>query len=143
MEIAQMLDITLKKMFVENIEYKYLNREKEDQKSNFRLGYSFNQLDKCLYEFGLNVLCVSDKDDSNLNIQVGMKVLLESKFDEADELDSDELEYYLKNTGATILFPYIRNIIQTISGYDSSGVNIVLPVINVAEVIQSIDNQDK
>ena len=96
-----------------------------------------------MYEFGLNVLCVSDKDDSNLNIQVGMKVLLESKFDEADELDSDELEYYLKNTGATILFPYIRNIIQTISGYDSSGVNIVLPVINVAEVIQSIDNQDK
>ena len=67
----------------------------------------------------------------------------QNKFDEADELDSDELEYYLKNTGATILFPYIRNIIQTISGYDSSGVNIVLPVINVAEVIQSIDNQDK
>lgn len=108
-----------------------LELESDDIKYRFNIGY---------YEF---------EDESNLNIlkvscdvikitrfnSTNIELILEGLFEVRGESEQEK-EDFLKLNGTAILLPYVRNIVSTITGYDTTNNQILLPTINVQNLFK-------
>lgn len=136
-----MLNLELRNLKLEGVEYKYIEKSKENNTVKF--AYDFEKIGDELVKFTLNVICISESraDEKSIFMGVAMSSILHLESD--GELSEDKVEQIVKSTGSTIIYPYIRTIFQNISGAGTIENSITLPIINIAKVIEDLENEVK
>lgn len=112
---------------IKNLEYRLNEQEERTLASrdiNFQIGVSSKKDDKNRYRIELKT-----EVSGNPEIKLSLFGFLTSTdyFDKNEEIES------AKMIGASILYPYARSIISSISAQDSSQ-GIILPTINLLEL---------
>lgn len=69
---------------------------------------------------------------STITEQSEIKLTIEGEFEFASNIDSNSIENFLKINASTVLYPYCRTIISTLTSFDSSDA-VILPIINFAQ----------
>lgn len=134
-----MINIQLKEVKTQKIDYHY----SEGKPSDAKVGYKLEEEADDHYHFTLMMKFNDEiKDGLIRTIEVAMSTLIEVTCD--SETDKQAIESVTKNTGASILFPYMRTLLTTLTTNDTNGKMIILPVTNAAALIDEIDkNQAK
>lgn len=94
-------------------------------------------------KFDIQNVSMSNKKEKNiykliLTINVNSKsadffVEMEGYFEFINIHEKELIDYFLKVTAPTILYPYCRSIVSIMSGFDSDK-TLVLPIINFASM---------
>lgn len=122
----------------------------ENQKVKFK-GYSITNLQltkkiaKDVKDIGkLNINSQSYQNQKNKNTYkvvfdlstitkyCEINLVIEGEFEFAPNIDLKSIEKFLKINASTILYPYCRSIISTLTSFDSSDA-VILPIINFAQ----------
>jgi len=131
-----MINIQLKEIKTKRIDYHYSKGDPSDVK----VGYKLEEKPDDLYDFTLMIKFDDDAKNGLIRtIEVAMSASLKVTYD--NENDKQSLLLVTKNTGASILFPYIRTLLTSLTTNDTNGKLIVLPVTNVASLIEEIDKK--
>ena len=133
-----MVNIQLREIKTQKIDYHYYRGKLDDSK----IGYNIEEKADSHYDFTLIIKYYDEMKEGIIrSIEVAMSALLIVSDDEDSDNQSKDL--LIKNTGATILFPYIRALLTTLTTNDTNGKMIILPVTNVAALIEGIDKNQR
>lgn len=108
---------------LEMIKREELDKE-EDGKLNIETERYENSENSKIRKLVMKLNTISNKNVINLDV--------EGYFEFDGDFEIEEIEMFLQINAASILYPYCRAIISTISGLDSQ--NIILPIINFANI---------
>lgn len=134
-----MLDMQLKGFYIKKIDYRFVT----DEKQNAKFGYKIEKISDYSYELYLEFTFIdTNRDDGKiLYLSIQMSALLDFSGDDCKRMNEEDFEQFIKNNGAAILFPYLRTLVHTITSFDTANEIIMLPVINIYELIKKIDNE--
>lgn len=135
-----MLDMQLKGFYIKKIDYRFVTNEEQ----NAKFGYKIEKISDYSYELYLEFTFIDTNrnDGKILYLSIQMSAILEFKGDECETMKEEDFEQFIKNNGAAILFPYLRTLVQTITSYDTANEIIMLPVMNMHELIKKIDDEN-
>lgn len=112
---------SVQKILLEKAEPK---QETEDEgKADISSTVSQNSDNKRLYRLSLLTKTTTKRKS--------IEVEIEGYFEIDDDVDNDVVEYFLRVTAPSILYPYSRAIISNITSFDSTEA-VILPVVNFA-----------
>lgn len=100
-------------------------KEKRNNAVNIETEFYVNNDNKFQYCVVLTV-DIKTKEENIL-------IVMDGYFEFSQNFDNELIEQFLKITAPTILYPYCRSFISTISSFDSQQA-IILPVINFANM---------
>lgn len=134
-----MLDLQFKGFYIKKIEYNFI----DEGDHNASIGYKIENISDYSYELYLEMEFIDDQrnDDKILYLCIQLSALFDVNGEDRENMPEDEIENLVKINGSAILFPYLRALVQNITSYDTSNEIIMLPPINVREVIEKIDNE--
>lgn len=116
------------------IEYK-LSEENIESDIQFYIKESPDyEKNNCGLILGIKLTDSDRSDGKALHLNVGIKgrfVLVE------EELTEKNLKELIIPNGTAILFPYLRTLVSTITGYDTLGEGILLPTVNIPKLLES------
>lgn len=105
-----------------------LKIEKFDKKQSGELNIETecyeNSEDSKIHKLVMKLSTTSNKHRIHLDV--------EGYFEFDGDFDTSDIEIFLRVNASSILYPYCRTIISTITGLDSQ--NIILPIINFANL---------
>lgn len=122
--------ISFENYIVSEIVLRYL---KEDEEKNI---------------FGVTIGNDEKKEHIKLRIKitteiryVEIEMIGDFKFEEG--ITDQEKEKFLKINGASILYPYIRAYISTLTSFDKEGKALIVPTINFQNLFEEEKNEEK
>ena len=136
-----MSDLVFKGFKIKKIDFQFI----DEGKDNASIGYKIEKISDYSYELFLELEFIdSDRNDEKiLKLCVQISGLFDFVGDDRENLEIEQIEEIVKINGSAILFPYIRALIQNITSYDTSREIIMLPAINITEVIREIDKNNQ
>lgn len=78
---------------------------------------------KLLFKVVLKISTITDKETIDISV--------EGYFEFDDTFEEKEISHFLKITAPSILYPYCRTFISSITGFDSPT-TVLLPIVNFA-----------
>lgn len=136
-----MSDLQFNGFYIKKINFEFI----DERDSNTSIGYKIEKLSDYSYELFLELEFIdNDRDDGKTsNLCVQLSGIFDFIGEDKDRLDVEQIEDIVKINGSAILFPYVRALIQNITAYDTSREIIMLPAINITEIIREIDRNNQ
>lgn len=127
---------------IEELKYRIVDETKKEKDTNLSFGYGIDKSTNSdtVYKLVLGVTLEHAFKGKDSTLEMDVKISGLFKF-ENSEITENEAKEMLKVNGSAILFPYVRTLIQSLTSYDCNNEKVMLPAINMAEVIKDIDEQ--
>ena len=94
-------------------------------------------------EMELNFECLQNNENKNfycVNMKVEtttenkkVEVVMEGYFEFSKDTEDELIDYFLKVTAPTVLYPYCRTFVSSVTSFDSNQA-ILLPIINFSDI---------
>lgn len=133
--------LTFHNFIIEELEFRRSEMYKDEESElNFAFNSEiFESTDKNNYKVTLNTY-IDDGENKNLYIHIKMSGYFSFKSDE--KIETEVKDNLVKKNTLSILFPYLRSYITTLTA-QSSIKPIILPPLNINALVEEMDKDKK
>lgn len=90
---------------------------------------------KCNIIIGIRLIDSNRDDGKTLNLNV--EIMGYFQFENDNDFVEENIKDLMIPNGTAILFPYLRTLISTITGFDTLGEGVIIPTINTLNLFNN------